>query len=492
MLRWWRRRSARLNAARSLGCLSILVVIGWQAHHAVGQPTVCDSPVTLVNLGTTGGDSVIGVDAGRLQTAPDWKPGGDEPPISTGKAVAAVKEWVKLNAPEIEPVAVQSVYLRSVACEPLAGRWFYVVQNASIAPGAQPKSKMAAVLMDGSVVAGQGPNPDSPSTYAQLPSSLVTELYDPKKLLRYDGPPDVNLLSLIVVNMLRVEKFEQLEADLSKVLDDRKQLPDGRLAYSVVMLGVDNMISYGDQQENLLKQIRRWSDRIPRSRHASIVEALYWRGYAWYARGSGYANAVSEKGWELYRERTALAVRALEEGREYAGVNPFWQSVNIYLAWDQNRPLAEIWALYADAVRRDPWFPSSYFAMAYRMTPRWGGNIVEYRKFVEDAVKRTTATDGATMYARLYAVYADTEYYDQKFADLGIPWSKMKTGFEDLIARYPTPRNVNLYARFACQANDKQAFLKLLPKLTPKDLRPDEWTSGYNLDNCKEMFTVRT
>ena len=82
--------------------------------------------------------------------------------------------------------------------------------------------------------------------------------------------------------------------------------------------------------------------------------------------------------------------------------------------------------------------------------------------------------------------------FDQPFGSLGIPWSKMKAGFEDLIARYPTPWNINGYASLACQANDKGAFIKLLPKLTPEDIRDEAWVSGYNLENCKESFMVRT
>ena len=110
---------------------------------------------------------------------------------------------------------------------------------------------------------------------------------------------------------------------------------------------------------------------------------------------------------------------------------------------------------------------------------------------MEDAVKRTQATDGVTMYARLYWIYAAIEH-DRSFRDLGIPWAKMKAGFEDLVARYPSAWNINNYASFACRANDKQAFLRLLPKLTPTSLRLDAWPTGFSFDNCKESFTSRT
>ena len=294
----------------------------------------------------------------------------------------------------------------------------------------------------------------------------MIDLSRPEFAHMYDGAEAPKNLAMRAYLMLRDEKFDQVDSELSAFLDRRERLPDGRFAYAVTMYGLkDDFRVYG--WEPSLERIRQWRTRSPRSRHASVVEALYWQSYAWYGRGSAFANAVSEKGWQLFRERNAQARRALESGKQFAGTNPLWASVMIDVSWDEDRPRAEIFALFADAVKRDPGFQSTYIAMAWRLTPRWGGDIERYRDFVEDAVKRTRATEGATMYARLYWVFANVEF-DRSFSDLGIPWPKMKSGFDDLIARYPSPWNVNNFASFACRANDKATFLKLLPKLTPE------------------------
>ena len=57
-----RSRSMRLlegDLGRMRLCMSILFVAVWPAQYAVGQPVACDNPVTLVNFGETGSDSVI-------------------------------------------------------------------------------------------------------------------------------------------------------------------------------------------------------------------------------------------------------------------------------------------------------------------------------------------------------------------------------------------------------------------------------------------------
>src|SRR5262249_52866439 len=158
----------------------------------------------------------------------------------------------------------------------------------------------------------------------------------------------------------------------------------------------------------------------------------YWKSYAWAARGSGFANTVSEKGWELFRERISRARQALEESESDTGDNPLWHSVDVALALDEGRPERAQQAKYNDAVKREASFLSSYYAFATHLAPRWGGGIEEYRKFVDDAVARTRKTEGETLYARLYIVYADIEG-DRPFSSLGIPWPRMKAGFDDLM-----------------------------------------------------------
>jgi hypothetical protein len=291
--------------------------------------------------------------------------------------------------------------------------------------------------------------------------------------------------------MLYAKQFDQLEAELSKLLDSRQRTPDGRIAYSIVMRGVFEVVRYGDPAENILERIAAWRAHSPKSRHAPLVEAMYWNGYASYARGTGWANTVSEKAWELFRERKERAQRTLQDAKQYAGENPLWRTEMISLAWDLDRSRESVFELFREAVKRDPWFLSHYFAVANRLTPRWGGDIDQYRQFVEDAVKRTKGTEGVTMQARLYWIYAQVEH-DQSFGELGIPWSKMKAGFDDLMVRYPSAWNINNYASFACRAKDREAFLRLLPKLTPKEIRPEAWATGFSFDNCKETFTSRT
>lgn len=48
------------------------------------------------------------------------------------------------------------------------------------------------------------------------------------------------------------------------------------------------------------------------------------------------------------------------------------------------------------------------------------------------------------------------------FRETHARWDKMKRAFDDLLARYPDPINLNRYAMLACLAEDKAVAAKLL------------------------------
>jgi hypothetical protein len=243
--------------------------------------------------------------------------------------------------------------------------------------------------------------------------------------------------------------------------------------------------------EDWMERIQTWRSQFPNSTSAVIVEVEAWRTYAWQARGTGFANSVSPKAMELYRERLARARRVLEGSKAFAATSPYWYTSMLGIATGEGWPLAQQQEVFNEGITRHPRAAGIYVAMAFRMTPRWGGDFEMYRQFTDLAAERTKALYGNSMYAWMYMQYADVEH-DQPFRELGIPWPQMKSGLEEILSKYPSTWNLNRYAYFACQANDKAAFLALLPQLTKKSLREDVWFGSYSFENCRETFTRRT
>jgi hypothetical protein len=285
---------------------------------------------------------------------------------------------------------------------------------------------------------------------------------------------------------------------LAKVFQRLKETPtliDGRPAIAVMFGGYDIILSDEDKWRGHLERLQKWREIDKENVNGALTEAEFWIAYAFNARGGQYSAQVPKLAFDLMHERFAKAEAVLETIRPAAADNPVWFSQMLTIAmmegWNGERRLE----LFNDAVRADPYFFPVYSAMATSLTPRWGGNLRDYHRFVESSVARTRPREGDTYYARLYWVLASTEFDQDPFRDLGISWPKMNKGFEDLMERHPKSQwNLHHYAYFACRADDGKTFNRLRPKLdlTNAVVVQRAWRDAYSLEFCTEKFSQRT
>ena len=67
-----------------------------------------------------------------------------------------------------------------------------------------------------------------------------------------------------------------------------------------------------------------WIAAFPQSVTARTAYADFLVSYAWQAHGHGFANTVTAKGWQLFKERIATARRALEGAFKLPERDPVW------------------------------------------------------------------------------------------------------------------------------------------------------------------------
>lgn len=70
--------------------------------------------------------------------------------------------------------------------------------------------------------------------------------------------------------------------------------------------------------------IKKWIAAYPDSATARIALAVAYLNYASAARGTGYANTVSDSAWELHAQRTQMALNALLEAAKLQEKCPYW------------------------------------------------------------------------------------------------------------------------------------------------------------------------
>lgn len=266
-----------------------------------------------------------------------------------------------------------------------------------------------------------------------------------------------------LINAYYVSDFATMDRLYQEWCTGKARFPDGRwyLGFYGDAL-YDTFTSWGNWDATLAK-LRLWQQSRPESQAALYAEAIFWRAYAWSARGSGWAHEVSREGWELFREREANARKILERigdsKFQCAAMYPLLISVMI----DQSAPDAEIEKVYQRGIRRFPEYHNIYFAMARAYSPRWGGDEAAYERFASDAAERTRSFEGMGMYARIF--WLEDERNGVPFHNVpGHPpyWSKLKAGFDDLEQRYPSSlHNIVKYADVACRSGDSALYLRL-------------------------------
>ncbi len=236
-------------------------------------------------------------------------------------------------------------------------------------------------------------------------------------------------------------------------------------------------------------RLEAWRTARPDSVTAALALANYWIGYAWDARGGAPASQVPEAAWRLFHERLAKARTALLDVDKQGKANPAWYATMLGIEFAEGRPQAERATLFNEAIAKEPRYYATYRAFAWGLTPRWGGDLRSFHEFADAAVARTRDTDGSSLYARLYPLLMQVEHDRDPFGELGIPWPKMRSGFEDLLARYPkATRALHEFALYACMAGDAKAFQALLPKLNE---RAFPVSGAFTFEVCKAEMLKR-
>jgi hypothetical protein len=232
----------------------------------------------------------------------------------------------------------------------------------------------------------------------------------------------------------------------------------------------------------------RWAREHPRSVLAQVLYAQALKAHAWVYRGSGLANTVSAAAWTGFRKYLDLALAQLKRTEALAASDSSWNEIMLAvgrgLGWDRER----LMAVFTAGVAKNPDHDSLYFAMQEALLPKWGGDLETIDRFIALAVKNTREKRGMEMYARLYAGLSYSELHQALFTGSRASWTSMKAGFEDRLKRYPHVDHRNMYAYFACMANDRPTLQEQLELIGDK-FEANFWGANAErtFESCKRL-----
>lgn len=264
-----------------------------------------------------------------------------------------------------------------------------------------------------------------------------------------------------VTGAFEEEKFAELNAMAREAIASETIFGDGTWKiynfYQALIVG-------GDGKEKVFAALEprflRWTEQTPDAITAWMALAEFYIGYAWQARGGGYANTVKEEQWKVFRERLAKAGEALVKASKLQETDPYWYSVMASLGRSQQWPADKYGLMFEDGLRNYPTNWELACARAYGLLPRWYGNPGDWEAFAEQESQREGGL-GAEVYARI--VISLFTFYDNVFKDTDASWEKTREGLEILRKKYPEDdiilNNAVLLARVAGDKETARAML---------------------------------
>jgi transposase-like protein len=292
------------------------------------------------------------------------------------------------------------------------------------------------------------------------------------------APPDDEELAVDALFSADLDSLVRQNAALRGGAHDDK----GQLRLSLMRSAFQRVLQARDQDtiaymDELERMTAGWAKARPDD---PFVQALHGQALvsrAWWHRGGGYSNTVTENAMAAFNRHLQRAVQHLSTNGQVA----IKDSLTHYTLVRIGRGLGwkhEVQRRLAfEGLAVNPHDDDLYFEVLSGTLPKWGGDANLVDRWIREATERTQASRGQELYARLYSAAAREQYEHQLFSDSRADWPRMRQGYEDWLARYPRDDIRQRMAYFACLARDRPTLQALLLRLGD---RPDLESWGRN------------
>jgi hypothetical protein len=244
------------------------------------------------------------------------------------------------------------------------------------------------------------------------------------------------------------------------------------------------------------ERIKKWMEARPDSATAKLVAARRDIALAWEARGSGFADTVTEEGWEGFRknieEARTIVVPIADSEKPPPEVYPLLFLVAKAQSWDRERIDEYVEKMMKSAPRQY----SAHSRVGELLMPRWGGRREDAVNYATRIGDRIGGAEGDAVYARVVLTLRPYHRADVFLEEHRFDIDRVHRGIAQLAAEVdddPMPLHEGLLLARMC--DDKRRAKEYVAKLAPFDerwplnlwrsretyLAIKEWASGGSL-----------
>jgi hypothetical protein len=227
---------------------------------------------------------------------------------------------------------------------------------------------------------------------------------------------------------------------------------------------------------NKIEVLKQWKEKDPNSITARVALSETYINYGFAARGSGYADTVSQQGWKILGQRLDMAEQELRDAQQLRQTCPRWYrevlSVGMYKGWSAE----DFDDVFNQAVAYEPNYLQFYLTKSENLTLKWNGERGDWQKFV-DALPGKLATLRTDESDIIYMVVLMNKMRESSIA---INWAmvsqdRIKHGFEQLEKKYGVDNHrLNQYA-FLLSISGQYPDAKPIFERIGDDIDKDVW-----------------
>jgi hypothetical protein len=253
---------------------------------------------------------------------------------------------------------------------------------------------------------------------------------------------------------LNNKKYDELDALAESYRVSKKSSPIGNWMLLSVYSGIDGEIlgcrSTEQQWNDLQKLIEAWVAAKPGSATARVAQSRFWINYAWYARGGGYSDSVSEQSWKDFTERLNKASTLLVQAQQIQEKCPVYWSTAQQIGLGLGVGKANYDHLFQQARTNVIGYDSIYAARATYLLPRWYGDEGEWQKDLAHWADLCGGEEGDVLYARVVWWMAGMRDTRDSLKNHSLSWGRVEKGLNVLEKRYPDNLTViSVHAKLA-------------------------------------------
>ncbi len=293
------------------------------------------------------------------------------------------------------------------------------------------------------------------------------------------------------ITFLKKQDYDKLEALAGKYRASKESYADGTWKLMFVYDAVASADLPSDSAWEIRQnEIQNWIQAKPESMTARTAMARFLRNYAWKARGSDWANTVSDVSWKLFGDRLNRAWDILVEARNLKEQCPNYWSTMLGVALGLQIDKTQFNNIFSQAIAAEPDYEYYYNTRAVYLLPRWYGEEGEWEKDLAQSADRIGGEKGDMLYAQ---VVWDINHYgspDNIFEENKlISWDRVDKGFEVIEKNFPDSLAAkNERAHLAALAGDKKKARKYFVQTEGKVDLSDWHAKGEFVDAANWAF----